>query len=118
MMRVRARKTRIWSAVTCHRFHRLGDLSPKQGRFQQLGTTTGRPLAFNGDKSPARKLRELAALQSLRLRRQPRQVHQCSSVAGLRSLRFFVAIAAHHVWQPNALFSWPFVLLLSTVNDA
>ena len=58
---------------TCHRFHRFGDVSPKQGRVQRLGTTTGRPRAFNGDKSPARKRRELAALQSLWLRRQPRQ---------------------------------------------
>jgi hypothetical protein len=75
MSKDRARTTGIWSAVTCHRFHRFGDLPPKQRRVQRLGTTTGRPLAFNGDKSPPRKRRELAALQSRWWRRQPRQVH-------------------------------------------
>ncbi len=83
MMKVGARTTRIWSAVTCHRF---GDLSPKQGRVQRPGTSTGRPRACNGDKSPARKRRELAALQSRWWRRQARQVHQCPSGVELRFL--------------------------------
>jgi hypothetical protein len=43
---------KIWSAVTCHRFCRFGDLSPKQGRVQRPGSV-GRLLAFDGDKSPA-----------------------------------------------------------------
>ncbi len=42
----------IWSAVTCHRFVRFGDLSPKQGRVQRPGRV-GRLLAFDSDKSPA-----------------------------------------------------------------
>ncbi len=69
-MNVLARTTRIWRAVTWHRFHRFGDLSPKQSRVQRPGKTTGRSRAFDGDKSPARKRRELAALQSRWLRRQ------------------------------------------------
>src|SRR5213593_3992445 len=43
---------RIWSAVTCHRFWRFGDLSPKQGRVQRPGRVERLP-AFDGDKSPA-----------------------------------------------------------------
>src|SRR5437867_3942105 len=52
MMKLYARPARIWSAVTCHRFYRFGDLSPKQGRVQRPGRA-GRLLAFDGDKSPA-----------------------------------------------------------------
>src|SRR5213593_587235 len=44
---------RIWSAVTCHRFCRFGDLSPTQGRVQRPGKV-GRLPAFDGDKSPAK----------------------------------------------------------------
>src|SRR5437867_5671912 len=44
---------RIWSAVTCHRFWRFGDLSPKQGRVQRPARAEGRP-PFDGDKSPAK----------------------------------------------------------------
>ena len=44
---------KIWSAVTCHRFCRFGDLSPKQGRVQRPGQV-GRLPAFDGDKSPAK----------------------------------------------------------------
>src|SRR6266540_1785986 len=40
------------SAVTCHRFWRFGDLSPKQGRVQRPARV-GRLPAFDGDKSPA-----------------------------------------------------------------
>jgi hypothetical protein len=29
--------TKVWSAVTRHRFHRFGDLSPKQERVQRTG---------------------------------------------------------------------------------
>ncbi len=49
-----AATTEIWSAVTCHRFRRLGDLSPKQGCVQRPGEKVRRPLAFDGDKSPAK----------------------------------------------------------------
>src|SRR5258708_7548219 len=43
---------RIWSAVTCHRFCRFGDLSRGQGRVRRPGRV-GRLPAFDGDKSPA-----------------------------------------------------------------
>src|SRR3989442_1167086 len=52
MMNLRAQPARIWSAVTCHRFCRFGDLAPKQGRVQRPGKVE-RPPAFDGDKSPA-----------------------------------------------------------------
>jgi len=52
MLKLCALATRIWSAVTCHRFCRFGDLSPKQGRVQRSGRF-GRLAAFDGDKSPA-----------------------------------------------------------------
>src|SRR5437867_12302307 len=52
MMKLCARPTRIWSAVTCHRFCRFGDLSPKQGRVQRPGKV-GRLSTFDGDKSLA-----------------------------------------------------------------
>src|SRR6058998_1467571 len=48
----RAQAARIWSAVTCYRFCRFGDLSPKQGRVQRPGRF-GRLPRFHGDKSPA-----------------------------------------------------------------
>jgi hypothetical protein len=55
---------KIWSAVTCHRFLRFGDLSPKPGSVQWPWEETGvvgclahhqngALLAFDGDKSPA-----------------------------------------------------------------
>src|SRR5437867_4320195 len=47
-----AQTARIWSAVTCHRFFRFGDLSPKQGRVQRPARV-GRLPAFDGDKAPA-----------------------------------------------------------------
>jgi Cu(I)/Ag(I) efflux system membrane fusion protein len=43
----------LWSAVTCHPFDGLGDLSPKQSRVQRVAGESGRPPAFDGDKSPA-----------------------------------------------------------------
>src|SRR5881397_2260168 len=52
VMKLRAQPARIWSAVTCHRFCRFGDLSPKQGRVQRPGEV-GRLTALDGDKSPA-----------------------------------------------------------------
>src|SRR6059036_809917 len=48
MMKLCAQAAKTWSAVTCHRFCRFGDLSPKQGRVQRPGLP-----AFDGDKSPA-----------------------------------------------------------------
>ena len=53
MAKVRARTTKICSAVTRHRFHRIGDLSPMQGCVQRHRKKTGSPLALDGDKSPA-----------------------------------------------------------------
>ena len=52
MMKVCAPTARIWSAVTCHRFCRFGDLSPKQGRVQRPVSVRRFP-PFDGDKSPA-----------------------------------------------------------------
>jgi hypothetical protein len=52
MMKLCAQAARIWSAVTCHRLCRFGDLSPKQGRVQRP-VRVGRLPAFDGDKSPA-----------------------------------------------------------------
>src|SRR5437867_5957741 len=52
MKKLCAQPARIWSAVTCHRFGRFGDLSPKQGRVQRPGRV-GRVPTFDGDKSPA-----------------------------------------------------------------
>ena len=69
-MNLRALTTKIWSAVTRHRFGRFGDLSPKQGRVQRRekhfharasSTATSR-LRKSGENSP-------------HLRRQPRCVH-------------------------------------------
>ncbi len=85
-----------------------GDLSPLSPLWrlvakagpriaERLGTTTGRSLAFNGDKSPARKRRELAALQSRWLRRQPRQVHLLESVVKTRDGTPFTPIRAIRV---------------------
>jgi hypothetical protein len=52
-MTAQARTARIWSAVTCHRFVRLADLSARQGRVQRPGAIP-RARQFDGDKSPAK----------------------------------------------------------------
>ena len=52
MMKLCPIAARIWSAVTCHRFWRFGDLSPKQGRVQRPGSARRFP-PCDGDKSPA-----------------------------------------------------------------
>jgi hypothetical protein len=52
---------KLWTAVTCHRFVRLADLSAKQRRVQRRGelpqpvvhSESVRPATFAGDKSPA-----------------------------------------------------------------
>ncbi len=67
MMKRYALATRIWSAVTCHRFCRFGDLSPKQGRVQRSGRFGHLP-AFDGDKSPAKSADKSAHSISLWLR--------------------------------------------------
>src|SRR5881397_4307093 len=77
MMKLCAQAARIWSAVTCHRFCRFGDLSPKQGRVQRPGRA-GRLLAFDGDKSPAESADESA--HSKVTAASPRWVHPCPSV--------------------------------------
>src|SRR5213594_5003738 len=61
-----AQAARIWSAVTCHRFCRFGDLSPKQGRVQRSGRI-GRLVAFDGDKSPAESADKSAHSKGARL---------------------------------------------------
>src|SRR6058998_2346685 len=65
MMKLCAQATRIWSAVTCHRFCRFGDLSPKQGRLQRPGRV-GRLPAFDGDKSPAKSADKSAHSKAIR----------------------------------------------------
>jgi hypothetical protein len=42
---------KLWSAVTCHRFRRLDDLSSKQNRVQRFANSPRAP-ALDGDKSP------------------------------------------------------------------
>jgi hypothetical protein len=42
----------IWSAVTCHRFGCLVDLSTRQSRVERLGDTSC-AVPLDGDKSPA-----------------------------------------------------------------
>ena len=39
LTKVRARTTKIWGAVTCHRFNRFGGLSPRRGRVQRCVET-------------------------------------------------------------------------------
>ena len=81
-MKVRARTTKIWSAVTRHRFGRLADLSAKQSRVQRLGEFL-RASQFDGDpssvailrrvdKSPAESGENSPHSILLGLRRQPR----------------------------------------------
>ena len=53
MTKLRAYSPEMWSAVTCHRFDRLGDSSPEQSRVQRLVVSSGRSSDFHGDKSPA-----------------------------------------------------------------
>lgn len=52
-MRMRVRTTKLWSAVTCHRFRRLADKSAKQSRVQRLAEKLECLPVFDGDKSPA-----------------------------------------------------------------
>jgi len=77
MMKLCAQPARIWSAVTCHRFGRFGDLSPKQGRVQRPGRV-GRVATFDGDKSPAESADKSA--HSKVVAAPPRCVHLCPSV--------------------------------------
>src|SRR5437867_1127564 len=77
MMKLCAQPARIWSAVTCHRFCRFGDLSPKQGRVQRPGRFGHRP-AFDGDKSPAESADKSAHSRVVAAR--PHWVHPCPSV--------------------------------------
>src|SRR6058998_190223 len=76
-MKLCAQPASIWSAVTCHRFCRLGDLSPKQGRVQRPGRVKRRP-AFDGDKSPAESADKSAHSKGVAV--PPRWVHSCSFV--------------------------------------
>jgi len=47
-MRLHSRVADIWSAVTCHRFYRFGDLSPKQGRVERAGSMANALRALDG----------------------------------------------------------------------
>jgi hypothetical protein len=49
---VYAGMTKLWSAVTRHRFDSLAGLPARQSRVQRLGSTP-HAREFNGDKSPA-----------------------------------------------------------------
>src|SRR5881397_1127481 len=72
MMKLCAQPAKIWSAMTCHRFCRFGDLSPKQGRVQRPGKV-GRLPAFDGDKSPGKSADKSA--HSKVIAASPRCVH-------------------------------------------
>src|SRR5213594_3524998 len=84
-MKFCAQPAGIWSAVTCQRFCRFGDLSPKQGRVQRPGRV-GRLPAFDGDKSPAESADKSA--HSKAVAASPRWVHLCPSVVSLPDLPF------------------------------
>ncbi|SRR6266545_7383395 len=77
MTKLRAQAARISSAVTCQRFCRFGDLSPKQGRVQRPGKVERIP-AFDGDKSPAESADKSA--HSKVVAASPRCVHSCPFV--------------------------------------
>jgi hypothetical protein len=51
-MKACERTKKLWSAVTCHRFGRLADLSASQSRVQRLGAFP-RAYPLDGDKSAA-----------------------------------------------------------------
>ena len=68
MMKTLSRTAQIWSAVTCHRFSSIGDSSPMQGRILWPGNFTGRPSAFDGDKSPAESADKSARSTGCRFR--------------------------------------------------
>src|SRR6266542_6263538 len=85
MMKLRAEPARIWSAVTCHRFCRFGDLSPKRGRVQRPGRV-GRLSALDGDKSPAESADKSA--HSKVVAAPPRWVHLCPSVVSILFVHF------------------------------
>ena len=55
----------VWSAVTCHRFGRLADLSAQQSRVQGLGAMP-RASWFDGDKSPAESADKSAHSRAMR----------------------------------------------------
>ena len=78
-MNVCARTPRIWSAVTCHRFGRLTDLSGRRSRVRRLEDFLG-PGPWDGDKSPAESGENSPHSLSRRLQRQQRQVRLCSSM--------------------------------------
>jgi hypothetical protein len=61
--KVAARANRLWSAVTCHRFGGLADLSARPSRVQRL-VEERRASPFDGDKSPAQKRGQVRALQN------------------------------------------------------
>jgi hypothetical protein len=70
----------VWSAVTCHRFGRLADLSAKQSRVQRLGAMP-RASRFDGDKSPAKSADKSAHSKAMRLCRAVFiRVRSCSFV--------------------------------------
>jgi len=72
MMKLRARTTKIWSAVTRHRFGRQADSSARQSRVERLEIFP-RASQFGGDKSPAKSGENSPHSKSLWLGRKPRQ---------------------------------------------
>jgi hypothetical protein len=58
MMKLRAQTTKIWSAVTHHRFGFFGDSSPKKRCVQRPAKKVGVPSPFDGDKSAQSKARD------------------------------------------------------------
>jgi hypothetical protein len=53
-MSLLAQTAKIWSAVTCHRFGRLGRLVGQAEPRPAVRETNGMLLAGDGDKSPAK----------------------------------------------------------------
>jgi hypothetical protein len=68
-MKLRAQTTKIWSAVTRHRFGFFGDLSPKQRCVQPPGEESRSPLSIRRRQVACRKRGQVRALQSLWVKR-------------------------------------------------
>ena len=80
MTEVCAQTTKIWSAVTRHRFGFFGDFSPKKRCVQRPGKESRSPLPIRRRQVTCRKRGQVRALQNLWLRRKPRWVYRRPSV--------------------------------------
>src|SRR6185295_12494895 len=66
MLKLHAQTTKIWSAVTRHRFHGFGDLSPKQSQVRQPRDEVERSSCIRRRQVACEKKRgQVRALQSL-----------------------------------------------------